>query len=414
MRLTTTDQDREAARDLLSARAVRDRCTRVLAARTSLHHFRVNVDKLEAVADYVIETMRLNYPDLDIPFHARWRHFVIDGCDRWAALRGTLGVDLDGDEVARIQFDLAITSVLLDAGAGDQWRYRDQKTGRDIARSEGLALASLEAFAAGLFSSDRSQSLRADARALQTLDAERLGEAFQVTAVNPLVGLDGRVSLMRALGKVLEQTPDVFASAGPARVGGLFDYIRSRHGDQVEAADVLGIVLRSLGGIWPGRTEIGGVQLGDTWPHSAVQTDDATDGLVPLHKLSQWLTYSLIEPLQNAGVAVQNIDGLTGLAEYRNGGLFVDLGVLELKDPSAGERAHAPGDELIVEWRALTVALLDAMAVIIRDKLGRSAEDLPLASILEGGTWSAGRRIARELRPDGPPPIKIQSDGSVF
>ncbi|MEO0800601.1 MAG: DUF1688 family protein, partial [Pseudomonadota bacterium] len=144
--MTTTDQDREAARDLLSARAVRDRCTRVLAARTSLHHFRVNVDKLEAVADYVVETMRLNYPGLDIPFHARWRHFVIDGCDRWAALRGTLGVDLDGDEVARIQFDLAITSVLLDAGAGDQWRYRDQKTGRDIARSEGLALASLEAF----------------------------------------------------------------------------------------------------------------------------------------------------------------------------------------------------------------------------------------------------------------------------
>ena len=45
---------------------------------------------------------------------------------------------------------------------------------------------------------------------------------------------------------------------------------------------------------------------------------------MPLHKLSQWLAYSLIEPLQRAGIAVTDIDGLTGLAEYRNGGLFID------------------------------------------------------------------------------------------
>ena len=64
-------------------------------------------------------------------------------------------------------------------------------------------------------------------------------------------------------------------------------------------------------------------------------TADATSGLVPLHKLSQWLAYSLIEPLQTSGIGVTDIDGLTGLAEYRNGGLFVDTGVLAFRDAEA-------------------------------------------------------------------------------
>ena len=87
------------------------------------------------------------------------------------------------------------------------------------------------------------------------------------------------------------------------------------------------------GPIWPSRLELGGVPLGDCWRHPALTTGDATTGLVPLHKLSQWLAYSLIEPLQAAGIEVTDIDGLTGLAEYRNGGLLVDTGVLQLRDP---------------------------------------------------------------------------------
>jgi hypothetical protein len=39
---------------------------------------------------------------------------------------------------------------------------------------------------------------------------------------------------------------------------------------------------------------------------------------------------------------------------------------------------------------------------------------LPLARILQGGTWAAGRTIAKRLRPDGGPPLKIISDGTVF
>jgi hypothetical protein len=135
---------------------------------------------------------------------------------------------------------------------------------------------------------------------------------------------------------------------------------------------------------------------------------------VPLHKLSQWLAYSLIEPLQGAGIAVTDIDGLTGLAEYRNGGLLIDTGVLTLRDASAAQREHSVDSELVVEWRALTVALLDRLAEVVRARLNMDRKTLPLARILQGGTWTAGRAIAKKLRPDGGPPLKIISDGTVF
>ncbi len=69
---------------------------------------------------------------------------------------------------------------------------------------------------------------------------------------------------------------------------------------------------------------------------------------------------------------------------------------------------------MIVEWRALTVALLDRIAPPVRDKLGIAAQDFPLGALLEGGTWSAGRKIAKQKRPDGGPPFNIVSDGTVF
>jgi hypothetical protein len=126
------------------------------------------------------------------------------------------------------------------------------------------------------------------------------------------------------------------------------------------------------------------------------------------------LTYSLIEPLQAAGVEVTDIDGLTGLAEYRNGGLFIDAGVLVLRDPGEAGREHEVGSALVVEWRALTVALLDRLAERVRQRLGKDAASFPLARMLQGGTWAAGRAIARERRPAGAPPLRVVSDGTVF
>jgi hypothetical protein len=182
----------------------------------------------------------------------------------------------------------------------------------------------------------------------------------------------------------------------------------------IRAGHILSEVLGTFGGIWPSRMTLAGIALGDTWRHPLIAPGETTAGLVPFHKLSQWLSYSLIEPLQWAGVAVIDIDDLTGLPEYRNGGLFLDTGVLALKDAGDAGRVHEVGSPLVVEWRALTVALLDEVAVLIRGRLGRTREELPLAKVLEGGTWAAGRRIAREKREGGGPPLTIISDGTVF
>jgi len=392
--------DAQAARGLLTAAAVRERSHEMLAAALAgeVAEWRVDLPKLEVAADLTASVVREAYPDLNVPFHARWRHFTIAGRDLWDAHATAWTHQRD---TARAAFDLAITSVLLDAGAGMAWRYRDVATGAELGRSEGLGVASLRLFESGALSADPDDPLRADG--LKDVTAETLGQAFQVSASNPLVGLEGRAALLRRLGEAV------------GRPGDLFDVMAARAVDgRLPAPLILEVLLAALGPIWPGRLSLGGVPLGDCWRHRAITRDDATNGYMPIHKLSQWLSYSLIEPLEAAGIAVTDIDGLTGLAEYRNGGLFVDTGVLSLADPADSGRAHPVEGELVVGWRALTVALLDRIAPMVRERLGVSADSFPLARVLEGGTWAAGRRIAASLRADGGPPLKVISDGTVF
>jgi hypothetical protein len=408
--------ERALAEELLSAAAVRERAREMLEAGLAdgLSHFRVDLTQLPAAASFVAGVIREAYPDLNVPLHARWRHFVFGGRDLWAeidAVKAWPGAEAR----ARAAFDLAIVSVLLDAGAGPDWRYRDAALGLTIGRSEGLALATLRMFEAGLFSSDRGDPLRADALRLASLTGGELAEGFQASDANPLPGLEARAGLIARLGRTALGNGEAFTSRDSARPGGLFDHLAGLATHGTVAADaILRAVLTHLGPVWPGRMMLGGVPLGDTWRHSAIKRRDATAGLVPLHKLSQWLSYSLIEPLHGAGIRVSGIDGLTGLAEYRNGGLFVDLGVISLRDPAQALHPQPAGSELIVEWRALTVALLDLLAPLVREELGLSAGDFPLACVLEGGSWAAGRKIAKQKRADGGPPITVISDGTVF
>ncbi len=368
-------------------------------------HFTVHDDRIAVAAADVATLTRTRFPDLAVPYHSRWRHFEAGGVDRKATLERLLG-DADAADRARAMIDLTVISVLLDAGAGPDWHYREPGSGATFARSEGLGVASFYAFTTGLFSSAAATPLQADADGLRRLDADALATAFGVDATNPMVGLAGRVEVLRRLGDAMTARPDVFGT--PARPGGLYDALAGA--GQVTAHAILTALLDALSPIWPSRNAVDGVPLGDCWHHAAVPGAHGTAGWVPFHKLSQWLTYSLLEPFAWAGVTVDGLDELTGLPEYRNGGLLLDTGVLALRDPTAAQRTWTPADELVVEWRALTVALLDDLADAVRADLG---VPVPLACVLEGGTWAAGRATAQRLR-GGLPPLAIDSDGTVF
>jgi len=398
------------AATLKSLATVRERCRNITAAVAAgaSPHFALERDRLAVAADRTAAITRERYPTLDVPGHSRWRHFEAGGVDR----RKALDRALDGAgtaDIARAEIDLAVVSVLLDAGAGPRWRYVEADTGLSLARSEGLAIATLRAFLSGAFSARRAEPCRVDAEALIALDVDRMARVFQATPDNPLVGLEGRVALMQRLGRVLAD-PAHFGYA--ARPGVLFDALTEDGArSSIGAADIVAALLDRLGPIWLTRRTVASAPLGDTWPHPHAGGSGESAGLVPFHKLTQWLAYSLFEPFQSAGVPVLDTDALTALPEYRNGGLLLDTGVLALRDPAAATRTHPVGSELVVEWRALTVTLIDELAPLVRARLGRPA--MPLAAILEGGTWAAGRRIAETLR-GGAPPLTIDSDGTVF
>lgn len=409
------ERDTEAVTYFLSPFAIRDRSRYLydLALNDQLDHFAIDLSQLHPVADYVLDVTQQDYPDFDVPFHSRWRHFEVGGVLRLPQLEQKLA-DLSAIEQVRSKFDLAITSVLLDAGAGSRWQYHEPGTYLVLKRSEGLAIASYHMFCNGLFSSDPDVPLQADANGLAQLTEVQLANGFQADEHNTLVGLPGRLRLLQKLGHVLYQHPDLFGQDQP-RLGNLVDYLVGQATDQqISAVTVLQSILRGLGDIWPGRVAIADTNLGDTWQSDKLAGLDRRYPYLPFHKLSQWLTYSLLEPLQDLGYQITDLDQLTGLAEYRNAGLCLDMGLLV---PKQAEILHQPqplDSSVIIEWRATTIILLDQIAAVIRQRLNQTADQLPLVKVLQGGTWTAGRRIAAERRPSGAPPIKLISDGTVF
>jgi Protein of unknown function (DUF1688) len=410
----------DAASVLRDPATIRMRCAAITRAvgegRSS--HFKLDRNALDGVALRVEQVTRAAYPELRIPYHSRWRHFEVGGVDRKAEMDALLA-GRSAAEQARARIDLTVLSVLLDAGAGPQWHYDEAASGQRFTRSEGLGVASLRAFLRGDFSADADDPLRVDAVVLRRLDAAALAAVFQCAPDNPLVGLEGRAALLQRLGEALQL--HAARHGGSARPAVLFDLLTdSGLRREITAAQVLRALLDLFSSIWLNGPVLHGVPLGDVWPHRWAGGEDpmagrhgTTDGWVPFHKLSQWLAYSLLEPFEWAGVAVTALDSLTGLPEYRNGGLLLDGGVIVPRDAASLKKTWKVSDEFIVEWRALTVSLIDELAPLVRARLGRSAAEMPLACVLEGGTWATGRVLAQELR-GGAPPLNIASDGTVF
>ncbi len=332
-------------------------------------HFQYNESKLDEVAEFVIKVSKENYPDGNLPYHGRINHINAGGVNRIAGLP------------AEDLLDLVFISVLVDAGAGPDWKFTEN--GKEYTRSEGLAVASFALYQSGLVSTQEK---------LKNLTTKDFEECFQVTQENPLQGVQGRVSLLNKLGNKPRPSS-----------------LLSQMSKEFEAKDLLKILLSKYHDIWPQRMNFKGINIADIWEYDFGHGNE----YIPFHKLSQWLAYSLVEIFETNGFTVSNLDGMTGLPEYRNGGLFLDMNLLELRDPRLKKEIFSVDSQLVIEWRALTVALLDILGDVIRTKLNKTALELPLVKILEGGTWAAGRKTAYEMR-DGKPPLNLKLDGTVF
>lgn len=405
----------ESLQYLRSTQGIRDRCRKLWTRiqRDESSYFLFDPSRLDVCVAYVSQVIEEQYPNFDIPYHSRMRHFSAGGQER-------VGFDSYpiGDEQARTLMELNIISVLVDAGAGPDWSYFEKSSGQSFSRSEGLALASLDLF----------ENVVKKKSSLKDITLDEMRGSFQESPENPLIGLEERLHLLHALGDVVAHE-QIFQHEGVARLGHIYDFFKNlcysrndKGNSTIDAVDILKALLDAFSPIWPSRliAALGNESypLGDAWTHPALGDESSEGSVVPFHKLSQWMTYSLLEPLEFAGINVAGIDQLTGLPEYRNGGLFIDTGVLQFKNQVDLQKRHKAGDPLIIEWRAATVCLLDQLLDLVNrffeKKKGESFRPLTLPQLLQGGTWDAGRRIAREKREGGLPPLNIESDGTVF
>lgn len=416
----------ESADFLQSLDSIRARCQLVMdqAKQGKAECFDLDMSKLDAVSDFLVRLIERDYGPFaketlkSIPPHGRWLHFGAGRVEKLIAMtNGSLPSVLD----------LFVVAVLLDAGAGEMWSYSDKATGEVLSRSEGLAVAAYHMFMGGIFSSDKQSPLQVDAAGLAALTIDDLARGLQVSESNPVVGLEGRFSLLKRLGQVLADQETAYFAGPVRRPSNLLQFITEGCAADkgIEIDRLWEVVTKGFGAIWPpAGAKLNGRALGDAWTLRI----DGRETIVPFHKLSQWLTYSLMRPIQELSpYTFRNTAKMTGLPEYRNGGLFVDLGVLTLKAEAMQEgmaRAESAKDAIpmfhvheqaIVEWRALTVCLLDAIAASLRLRLGATEDDFTLPMVLEAGTWKAGRETSAQLRPSTKnPPIGIVSDGTVF
>ncbi|EPS43085.1 hypothetical protein H072_2905 [Dactylellina haptotyla CBS 200.50] len=421
---------------LLSLTAIRERSQIIWTAAKAgnLTHFDLHEDKLEDTAQFVTSVIERDFgPDRfdTIPPHGRWQHFEVGGVPRVTQLVDAWkSAGTDDVEICRRLIDLFFVSVLLDAGAGDHWRYVEPAgTGSTYERSEGIAVASLYMFNALDFTADKDGKVpKVDGKGLENLKVETLAAGFQASDKNQMLGVDSRTGLLQSLGTSLLNLPEIFGQEG--RPGKLVDYMLADGSSQLELPKLWDVLQTVLIPSWPkDRTTVNGTPIGDAWPLSTLKAEQAklgntsdTAGIQPFHKLTQWLTYSLMVPFGRIlNKTWSNASALTGLPEYRNGGLFVDLGVLTLKKDTlerglkaSGEELplYDPSDDVIVEWRALTLALLDKVYEMIA---ARMTVRLSMAQVLEAGTWKSGREIAAKHRPQTKSsPILIRSDGTLF
>ena len=378
----------------------------------------IDLDRLDGAVDLVLETTRKAYPT------STCRSIRAGGTSSSTATTAGRASPTqhrwpDRAARARAEFDLAIVSVLLDAGAGPTWRYRDAADRRgDRPLGRAWRWRASRCSRPALSRPMPRDPLRADADVLANLAVADLARGFQVAR---------RQSAGRPRGPRRSAAPP--RQAGRREAGCLRHAttaaarrpVRSARGAGRRAAASRARrscreLLQQLGPIWPSRLTLGGIPLGDCWRHPALTTRrrDQRPGAA-----AQALAMAgLFADRAAADAPASTSPTSTASPASPNIAMAACSSIpacWRSATPTMPQREHDVASPLVVEWRALTVALLDRSPTAVRQRLGLDAR---VAAAGEDAAKAApgprAARIARERRADGSPPLKVISDGTVF
>ena len=200
---------------------------------------------------------------------------------------------------------------------------------------------------------------------------------------------------LEQLAEGLEKAPDVFGIEG--RFGNLLDPLLAT-ASRSTPADGTTVPLAGGGGlavqtvvdtpapvidpIVASTVSIGGRLCGDVWRHPLAWAEDRSRELVPFHALLLALTLDLVEPLQEAGAPIGDLDELPVPAGRALAGQILQLGLVRPRHAAVARLRHPPGSDIVIELRALAVALADRLVDRLRAELGRTVHDMPVVRIV--------------------------------
>lgn len=315
------------------------------------------------------------------------------------------------------KLELLLLSCFLDAGAGQNWKYNDSYFNCQLVGSEALAAASTDLYLKLISDnliSKKNISLTSDA--LKNMKFDEFSKSFQHDeSNNALLGAKGRYDSLTQLGSCLELHPSIFVTSHKPELKNIYHFFQSivEH-KSLNLEEVFKTIVFIFHDFFTSDTKINEINLCDSRIHSNLISLPLVGKKIPFFKLIQWMVYSIDDFFNSQGIPTINEEFLSGLAEYRNGGFFMDTNIINLKSKNLSHQSYSIDSELVTEWRALTITLLDEFLEEL--KIKRGYNHLNMSKLLEGGTWIAGRKLARENRPDSPysPPIKIITDGKFF
>lgn len=398
---------------LFSPEEVRRRAHMLLecARAGELAHVRVDLDRLGLAVETVLGRIREAYPDFQIPPYGIWRELEAGGVDRWEAMASARGFGA-AEEMLAAAADLAILGCFMITAQPEGRRYEDPMTGTVVSGRTASVLAAFHMFAAGSFSCHMTDPYRVDAETLIRLDLKELADGLQWHAQEDVDFLEAMQRHLKRFGEALALRPDLFGDGDATRPGLLAVRLVREGSGAVGAGELLDGLLQALAPVWDGGAQDGDMSFGDSFRHSALTATDL-EAIVPFHLAAQEMVYSLVEPLAWAGVEVEGLDALTGPSDLIHAALFVETGVLSVRNGETQLGPDAQRDRMI-ELRAVMVALVDRLAGRLAGELGVAAGQVPLTCVLEGGTGRAGRAIL-----EGQPELernlgKILNPGAVF